>query len=170
MRGRAALGAILMLGLQGPVWASGVRTTVAEGADPARYRTFAWKETSAILPPDAHRAFQEAGEEELTAKGLQAVPASEAELIFSYKLLATAEEDVKAYGYADPSTWATDQYGGTAVYGYVKGRVAVYAEDRASGALVWSAEGEANVKDASDAEKKVRKLGAKLFRSWPKAR
>lgn len=170
MRRRAALGAILMLGLQGPVWASGVRTTVEEGADPARYRTFAWKETSAILPPDAHRALQEAAVEALTAKGLKAVPEAEAEVILSYKLLATSEAEVKAYGYADPAKWGTAQYGGTEVFGYVKGRLAVYAEDRASGALVWSAEGEANVKDAPDAEKKVRKLGAKLFRSWPKAR
>lgn len=170
MRGRAALGAILVLGLAAPASAAGVRAEVAAGADPARYRTFAWKETSAILPPDAHRAFQEAGAEELTAKGLKAVPASEAEVIFSYKLLATAEEDVKAYGYADPSTWATDQYGGTAVYGYVKGKVAVYAEERGSGALVWTAEGEANVKDAPGAVKKVRRLAAKMFKSWPTTR
>jgi hypothetical protein len=145
-------------------------TARAEDPDPSRYRTFAWKVTSAILPPDAHKALEETVVRDLEAKGYRSIPAAEAELILTYKVLATDEANVQAFGYADPDSWAIANYGGTGVREYRKGRLAVYAEDRATGALVWSAEGEANVKDAADAEKKVRKLAGKLFKSWPAAR
>ncbi len=147
-----------------------IASAAAAENDPSRYRTFAWKESSAVLPADAHRALEETAVRDLEAKGYRSVPAAEAELILTYKVLATDEANVQAFGYADPDTWAIANYGGTGVREYRKGRIAVYAEERATGALVWSAEGEANVKDPADAEKKVRKLAGKLFKSWPKAR
>lgn len=153
-----------------PVVLSGLAPAWSEEPDPSRYGTFAWKETSAILPPEAHRALQETAVRDLTEKGYRNVPPAEAELVLTYKVLATDEANVQAFGYADPDTWAISNYGGTGVREYRKGRIAVYAEDRATGALVWSAEGEANVKNPEDAEKKVRKLAGKLFKSWPSAR
>jgi hypothetical protein len=161
-KSEALLGVVIVLSV--------FATARADDPDPSRYRTFAWKETSAILPPEAHRALEETAIRDLEEKGYRSVPAAEADLILTYKLLATDEANVQAFGYADPDSWAIANYGGTGVREYRKGRIAVYAEDRATGALVWSAEGEANVKDSADAEKKVRKLAGKLFKSWPKAR
>lgn len=157
----AGLGVLVVLFLVAPAR--------SEDPDPSRYGTFAWKETSAILPPEAHRVLQETAVRDLTEKGYRNVSPAEAELILTYKLLATDEANVQAFGYADPDSWAIANYGGTGVREYRKGRIAVFAEDRATGALVWSADGETTVKGPEEAEKKVRKLAGKLFKSWPKS-
>jgi hypothetical protein len=166
----AVLTLALVVGFAPPSEASKVRAGMEEGADLGAYRTFAWKQTSAVLPPEAHEVLQTTAEEVLVSRGMSPSPPEEADIILSYKVLATDRADVKAYGYADPDKWGIAEYGGTDIRAYIQGRLAVYAEDRRTGALVWSAEGEAAVKDPEDARKKVAKIAKRMFKAWPKVR
>lgn len=165
--GTTVLAAALLLGATHATQAAKVRTEPAEGADFSRYRSFAWREASAALPPESHKVLLDTAVEILRSKGLREAPAAEADVILSYKVLAVDRADVKAYGYADPDKWAIADYGTTDVRAYIEGRLTVYAEERESAKLVWTAEGEAAVADAARATKAVRKLAERMFRAWP---
>lgn len=168
--GTALLGTVLLLGFLHEAHAAKVRTETEEGVDLAAYGTFAWSKTSAILRPEAHQALLDASTEVLRSKGMRDVPEAEAEIVLSYKVLAANRENLQAFGYADPDKWGSAAYGGTDVQGYIEGQLAVYAEERATGKLLWTGEGEATVKDAAAAPKKIRKLAERLFRGWPRPR